>query len=371
MARDYSSRLSNLRNRRMAFDSTSSTTLAEAMNKSFRSESYETRTSNSASKYALGAMQEVDQDYTLVGLGEAERVGKQLESGLAAEGISVEFDLQGSVPLNIHIRGASDVDLLALAAGWFTYDSQGAKANQYYSTGGSVLDSMRQLRSRSEDVLSTRFWGADVDKSGNKSIKMSGGSLKRTIDVVPSHWHNTVAFQAGGNKHDREVKVYEKDNHKTLSNMPFLHMKRINDGDLITGSGLKKAIRLCKNVKKDAENDGKAINMSSYDIASAMWYCDANTLRHSSWSELTILSATQSHLEFLLNNRNYAMALNTPDGSRKIFETVEKFNGLIALSLEVTALSEDVAREVAVGIKSYGSGTRDELRKALNSAVIY
>ena len=177
MARDYSSRLSNLRNRRMAFDSSSPSVLAEAMNKSFKSESYETRTSNSASKYALGAMQEVDDAYTQVGLAEADRVGKQLESGLTAEGIAVTFDLQGSVPLNIHIRGASDVDLLALAGDFFTYSPGGAKANQYFSLGGSsVIERMRQLRTRSENVLSTRFWGADVDTSGNKSIKMSGGS---------------------------------------------------------------------------------------------------------------------------------------------------------------------------------------------------
>src|SRR5690606_4201415 len=119
--------------------------LGEALQKSER---YEKRASTTATRYALGAMQEVDPEYTRIGKEEADRVSDAIRTGLRDLGSYAEYRLQGSVPLNVHIRGASDVDLLVLLGEWLTYDRDGVRANTYsaYTKPGTVLDDVVELR---------------------------------------------------------------------------------------------------------------------------------------------------------------------------------------------------------------------------------
>lgn len=372
MARDINKRLSQLSSRRRGLDRVSELTmdsLAEVLAKRDITESYEQRSSKPYTKYALGAMQEVGPDYTRIGIEEATRVGKQLENGLRAHDIGVQFALQGSVPLNIHIRGVSDVDLLTLDNGFFTYDQGGASQHLYTNpVSYTPQDKLRDLRLKSEVVLTNAYPAANVDKSGSKAIKISGGSLRRAIDVVPSHWHNTTDYQTTGQQHDRGVKVYNKSDHSTFMNMPFRHIKIITDKDLATQYGLKKTIRLCKNVKADAEADGKKVAISSYEIASLMWHCNNANLAHSSYFELSLLAVTQQHLDYLARNAAFAMSLMTPDRTRKIIDNNDKMNGLVSLSVEIDDLAEEVAKEQATLLTQ--PRTLDEARERLKSSYI-
>jgi hypothetical protein len=363
MARDYSKQLSKLRTRRLGLDAPAGMFVETAAQRMAKRESYETRVTNDATKYALGAMQEVDRNYTRVGIEEADRVANQLKDGLETP---VEFELQGSVPLNIHIRGISDVDLLALNRSFVTLDWSGPTASTYFRFGTTATESMRKFRLDSESCLQTRYWGASVDVSGGKAITLSGGSFRRKVDVVPSHWHDTAAYQASGQKHDREVKVWDKHVGNTVGNMPFLFMKRINDSEALTNGGLKKTIRLLKNVKSDAEEDGHKIALTSYDVASVMWHCDVNILTQPAWLELTLLAAAQEHLASLVADYSRASQLVTPDGSRKIFDDANKFAGLIKLSLEVDALARQVVAEVMglAGTNFSPAMIQSSLRKA-------
>lgn len=128
MPRDYTQRLKNLKARRQGLDSPVEMFAESAFERLQKSESYEKRDWRGAVRYALGAMQQVDPAYTKVGLEEAERVGKSLATSLTHHGINIEIALQGSVPLNVHTRGGSDVDILALHTGFFTYDGSGQQA---------------------------------------------------------------------------------------------------------------------------------------------------------------------------------------------------------------------------------------------------
>ena len=370
MAKQYGKRLANLRVRRQAPRGATVLAADSAAERFYATESYEKRSSGEATKYTLGSMQEVNSEYTKIGIDEANRVGDQLHSGLKAEGISISLDLQGSVPLNIHIRGASDVDVLALHDGFITKDSSGvrAQAGHYTSLPGSVFDDMRALRSRSEIILQRVFWGATVDTSGAKSIKLSDGSLKRKIDVVPAHWHDTATYQISQQKHDREVRVWDKVAQTTIPNLPFLHMKKINDKDVFADGGLKKTIRLLKNIRKDAEEDGPTIALSSFDLASLMWHCHDSILRYPSWQELSLLNTVDSHLETLASSYALAASLNAPDGSRKIVDTPEKFNSLVRLSAEVHAIALDVLRESNYLFGLLSEINRETLRKGLLDA---
>lgn len=375
MARDINKRLSQLSTRRKGFDrftTLSADSMDEVLAKRDITEDYQKRSSLPYTQYALGAMQEVGPSYTQVGLDEATRVGKQLANRLEAFGINVAFELQGSVPLNIHIRGVSDVDLLTLHTAFITYDRDGrrSQAGAYTNPISYTPESkMRELRLSCESVLPDAFPKADVNTKGSKAIKISGGSLRRAIDVVPAHWHDTVDYQTSWEKHDRGVCIYNKDEHSTFQNMPFKHIKLITDRDDAVLRGLKKTIRLCKNIKSDAEAEGKSIKISSYEIASLMWHCKASDLIVASHLELGLLAVTQAYLDGLARNMTYAASLWTPDNTRRILDTADKLLGLVALSAEVDDLAAEVAKEQQ-GLLRYGNPSPQEVRDALQRSYV-
>ncbi len=352
MPRDVTKRLNQLRSRRKGTDRlgrvTEQAAFDELIRKSQTKELWEGRALNKPNtRYALGAMQAVDSDYTRISHETAERVANQLLSGLAARGDNVIFRLQGSVPLDIHIRGVSDVDLLTLSKDFFTFQPQGQRnqLGMYTPSPRNSLSVLSDLRTKCEGILQSSFPKADVDTSGGKAIAISGGSLARPVDVVPSHWYDTVAYQNSGAEHDRAVTILDKKVPETLDNWPFLHMKHINEVDAAVNGALKKAIRLCKNVKSDAEAENTAITLPSFDIAATMYHADRNVLAAGIFYELAILAETQRHLDYLACHFDYAKTLRIPDGSRFLFDKPEKLNGLVALSQEMDDLLREVAKE--------------------------
>lgn len=362
---NYAQKLANMRSRRLGLDAGLS--LGKSIEFSERAalrESYESRTSAEATKYALGAMQALEAKYTTISVQEGNRVRDQLKTGLATQGISVEFEYQGSVPLDIHIRFASDIDLLVLHTAFFTYDGTPAGRPAYTPWRGSILNEMLTLRRTSEMVLEQRFPAVKVDKSGSKSISLSGGSLQRKVDVVPSHWHNTIAYETSGAKHDREVRILDRNEQKLISNRPFLHIQRIDEKDRATNGGAKKVIRLLKNLRRDSS---KKIELTSYDIASLVWHFDANALNKPYYLDLSLVAEAQRHLQFYVENPAVAKALETPDRSRKIIDSIEKQSGLMGLKLELDELASDIANELAPALY-YGS---DAMRKSLMEAQIF
>lgn len=357
MAVDINKRLTQLRARRdgsdrMAIDSAA---LVEALDKAINGaaqadqELWEKRASvgNKHTTYALGAMQAVSDTYTRVSIETAERIGNQLNSRLSKVGINVEFRLQGSVPLDVHIRRVSDVDLLAIDKDFLVYSTSGlqGKAGYYGWTPKNSLSVLQTLRKQTEVELPLAFPQATVDTSGAKAVKIHGGSLPRMVDVVPAHWYDTDAYQASKIESDRGIQILDKRAAVTLTNYPFLHIKRITDQCNGVGGSLRKAIRLCKNVKADAESEGKAILLPSFDIASALYHANMSNLLVGQYFELMILAETQRHLDVLARNNDFAKTLMVPDGSRRIFDTHEKLLGLLSLSLEMDDLLLRVAAE--------------------------
>lgn len=375
MASDIDSRLSQLRARRKG--EPSSVKFAEAASAYGRSftadaaeiEDWEKRGTSSQrwTRYAIGAMQAVGKKYTEVSEQNGERVASQLRDRLAKAGIDAEFKLQGSVPLDVHIKRVSDVDVLAITKDFYTYNNTGARAllggyrNPSQRTSSSVLSSLRQ---QVESDLDDAFPAAKVDKTGAKAVKVSGGSLQRSVDVVPAHWYDTKEYQASGRQADRAVTIYNKKTGETIDNLPFLHIERVGSRcDSISG-GLRKAIRLCKNVKADSDRD---IQLSSYDIAAIMFHADMSALRLGQYSDLAVLAETQRHLDALYQDPVAAARLWVPDGSRVIFDTSEKRDWLLRLSIEMDELLNNVYQESFPGLVSSGSSrsVQRDLVKAL------
>ena len=351
MARNISRRLDSLKARRTGMDRLNrlmATDQATIIAKSLTEESYQKRASQPYTRYALGSMQEVGPDYTRISIETAERVRGQLATALAAAGRTVGYRLQGSVPPNIHIRGVSDVDLLALDEAFHTYDTTGsfARLGLYNNPiNYTPLSALQSLRRHIENTLKVKYPAAEMDASGSKAVTISGGSLPRAVDVVPSHWHDTVDYQQSVEEHDRGVHILDKKKVTTVLNMPFRHIKRIEEQDVLTLQGLKKSIRLCKNVKSDAEDDGTTISLPSFDIAATMYHANFLGLQAGAVYELAILAETQRHLDELTRNTDQARRLLVPDGSRHIFDIDAKLDGLLKLSVEMDDLLKEVAKE--------------------------
>jgi len=352
MAMNINNRLNQLRTRRSGIDRADRLAMeaaAEVLAKSRIDEAWQKRAKDQPhTRYCLGAMQAVDADYTRISIETAERVGKQLVNGLQILGIPIELRLQGSVALDVHIRGVSDVDLLTLETDFYTYDTRGAMSlgGQYRSpTQRTSLSVLGNLRTESQRILKDKFPAATVDTSGGKAIAIFGGSLARPVDVVPSHWHDTAAYQVSRLERDRGVTILDKKVPETIDNLPFLHIHRVNERDKSVFGGLKKAIRLCKNVKNDAIEEGTKINFPSFDITATMYHADSVGLQAGFVNELAILAETQRFLDELYHDEAKAKSLMVPDGSRRIFDTDDKYQGLRTLSYEMDELAKEVAKE--------------------------
>ncbi|PQA78364.1 hypothetical protein [Rhodoferax sp. TS-BS-61-7] len=373
MGSDVNARLSQLRSRRkgettgIALDSLNKSYTADALD----IEDWERRGSASQhwTRYAIGAMQSVGKKYTEVSVTTGNRVADQLRERLAKVNIDAVFKLQGSVPLDVHIRRVSDVDVLAITTEFLTYRVSGVKSKRGgYSSPSprSSSEVLRELRIQIEADLDNAFPSAKVDKTGAKAVKVSGASLPRSVDVVPGHWHDTEAYQESGRQADRAVKIYNKRTGETIENLPFLHIERVASRcDSIKG-GLRKAIRLCKNVKADADRD---IQLSSYDIAAVMYHADTNALRMGQFSELAVLSETQRHLDALYRDQDTARKLLVPDGSRAIFDSAEKIGWLYQLSLEMDELLDNVYQECFPYMASSGV-MRSAKRSSINTLAV-
>lgn len=366
----YTQKLANMRSRRLGADSAAfSANFREAvalksLSEQYETEAYETRAKSEAVKYALGAMQALDKKYTEISFQEGDRVKNQLALGLEGAEIPVKFEYQGSVPLDIHIRRASDIDLLVLHDAFVTVDNTGSRASAYRTLPGSVLGDMLALRSRCESILVQKFPAATVDQSGSKSISLSGGSLQRKIDVVPSHWHDTAAYQASREKHDREVRVLDKHKSSLLTNRPFLHMRRIEEKDMRTNGGTKKVIRLLKNLRRDSSRD---IKLSSYDIAALVWHFNDQALTKPYYLELSLVAEVQGYLKALVDNLEFAKTLDVPDLSRKIIDSNEKVLSLRTLKAEIDELAADIVRE----LEPIYLDSQEFIRKSLVEAQVF
>lgn len=369
MARTVEERISALKARRRGEDRVTlmaqdSASMAKYVEKIWQQEAWETKAATKPNtRYVLGAMQEVDADYTRISTETALRVAKQL--GNRIERFTLEFHLQGSVPLNVHIRGVSDVDLLTLISSQFlSYDPGGLRAasGAYHPTTLTSLQQLKDLRAQEEPALERAFPAATVDKQGSKAIKISGGSLPRSVDVVPSHWYDSADYQRSGALPDRGVIILDKKNNVTMTNYPFKHIKEISDRDLVAMGSLKKAIRLIKNIKADADQD---IALPSFDLAAIMFHADMAALRTGHSYELAILAETQRHLDDLYHRPEYAKLLLVPDGTRVIFDSPAKWSALLILSCEVDRLLEAVANENSIGLPANNHGDRRQLVKSI------
>ncbi|MBL8889748.1 MAG: hypothetical protein JNL67_07195 [Planctomycetaceae bacterium] len=296
---------------------------------------------SSAIKYVVGAMQPIDPTYTENTYREGERVRNQLEKSLCGQGIVCEFDYQGSVTNDTHIRAKSDIDLLTLHCAFVSLDPPQRVSSPYC---GNPVEDLLELRRSSIRVLKEKFPEATVDSSGSKSVCIEGGSLRRKIDVVASNWCDTNEYRVTRLKRDRAIHVLDAHKLERLRNLPFLHNARLHDKDQRTNGGYRKAVRLLKSLKYDSQTE---VRLSSYDIAAIVYAIDDQKLNVYKGMELLLLDHCKKHLDFLNDNKWYRDALFVPNGTRKIFCTEgASVTGLNDLQREVNRLNYEIENDL-------------------------
>lgn len=334
---NYSDRLDALKNRR---------TDSELIKKAYSADSYEVLLESYDNlnetkliKYIVGAMMPVDLKYTNKSFGEGERVKNHLQNLIRVDR-GLEFKYQGSVTNNTHIKAHSDIDILTIHNGFITLEKPQHVSSPY---DGNPIHDLCCLREDSFRLLRTAFPAATIDNSGAKSISLSGGSLQRKVDVVPSNWYNTVKYAETMLDYFRGVMVLDYANKTRIANTPFYHNQLLEVKDQYTQSNFKKVVRLLKVLKADAD---VKIDLSSYDITALIYHMDnSNFLIH--YSPLKLLENTLRYLEGLYANEYYRNSLYVPDQSRKIFQNgAATLNGLKLLIIELNNVYADLLEDL-------------------------
>ncbi len=299
-------------------------------------ESYREIEQSDSVKYVIGSMQPIDPDYTRNTIIQAERVKTQLENRLEDY---CEYEYQGSVTNDTHIKAKSDIDLLVLIDKFFTLEKPQVPKSPYK---GNPVQDLLDLRQQAETSLKDAFPKACVDSSGSKSITIEGGSLTRKVDVVPSNWFNTNKYAETGNKIYRGIQVLDASVPCRVKNTPFLHNAWIEHRDQETNGGLRKACRLMKSLKYDTDN----IELSSYDIVSIAFNIPIQHLNYPKGSELTILANCLSFCSMLREDKPLRESIYVPDNHRKVFANGHAtMDGLGQLIGELEDLRNDVLNE--------------------------
>lgn len=356
----YSNRLQRLNDRRRGLYTKQGVYLRQdALTAPILTEKYAGLQQPEPVKYALGAMQPVDATYTKNTYAEGDRVRKQLLENVSMRATT---EYQGSVPLDVHVRGNSDIDLLLLRTDYVTTEA-GLDRHYHYDVyqGKPTVEALRDLRKEATSILTNNFPAAHVDTTGSKCITISGGSLRRVVDVIPSNWHDTLAWKTSGLLEDREVCILDHHAGTTINNRPFKHIEEIKRKCNLYNGSVRKVIRLLKNLSYDATSQP---DISSYDIAAIVWHMNSSQLSIGPYMDLMLLGHAQNHLWYILNYQAYRDSLETPDRTRKIFNTPGKVTALRALANELDQLIQDIAKEM---LPVYYSGSRTD---ALNKAIV-
>jgi hypothetical protein len=301
-------------------------------------EVYERISEEESVKYAVGTMQPIDKEYTNKTYEEGDRVKAQLDKSLNTQAAAVvEFEYQGSVTNNTHIKAHSDIDLLALHAYFCTIQPPGKPIILYQ---GDVLTDLKNLRTSCTQVLKSAYPTVSVNDDPGKAISLEGGSLRRKIDVVISNWWNTVEYQISGLAFQRGVHVFDSKTNICIENRPFLHNAKVDERDRLLNGNVRKVARLLKSLKYDADSK---VNMSSYDITSLAYRMPDDLMRPGYGAELLLVENTLGFLRLLLDDSSRRASLRVPNEMRPIFSSEgASVEGLNQLCKETQELVDDI-----------------------------
>lgn len=351
MSKDYKSLVSQLQ-RRMNPDNYSDVQLfGESINKDLLGVP-----GNNALEYVKRSMQGVGKEYT----------DRSIEAGTAVKNhlkdvlYQVDYEYQGSVMTNTHVKGNSDIDLLVLCDKFY-YVNNPAVQSKYSSelnsfhlnesqisrlksyldsardyTGDSSQD-LRSIRNKSEKKMKAAYFKCDTTKP--KCIAITNQNLHRNVDIVVAAWHKTYEGIRDGISKKNSIRVYDKEEGNVgRVESPFVSIDRINTKDSTVNGRLKKMIRFIKTLKYDS---GKEIDLSSFEINAICYNID--TFKYADKAFYDLVPVLAQEFATIATNASYRDSIMSVDGSESVFKGEEKKSNSIALMyLEIDELLKDL-----------------------------
>lgn len=307
--------------------------------------------SDDVAKYVRLAMMQVDDSYTQKTLDAGSAIQTHLKNNLITP---VEFRYQGSVMTQTHIKGVSDIDLLAVTdkfsgtdllkvcdiinsndANYSYSDKQKLRLwhNNFNRYEGDSCGDLAALRAECERILQRIYRECNVSKP--KSIRIRNSHYNREVDVVVSNWYDSVDYIRGMGNEYRGIQIFDKHLRQRLDpDFPFLSIKRINDRSSSTTGRLKRMIRFLKNVRTDSEQE---IKLTSFDI-NAICY-DIPVVDYANCSYMDLVPVIYGKLLTLCGSSIQRDSLKSVVGDEYIFkDNPEKVAALKLLKTEVLSI---------------------------------
>jgi len=337
LTRDYGWRLENLKQRRFS----------DELNKAILTESFSKTTFGNSVKYALESMQPIDESYTANTFIASNNVQGNLDKGLKAKNILVEYRHQGSSMMNTSIKLHSDIDLVAIIKKYETIEAPQIPITPYK---GNPLDDLKELRSESFNILNGIY--KKVDNSNAKAIKVYPTNPNRMVDVVISNWFNSndYALKNRGEEY-RGIQILDTKEDLRKTCFPFLHIERVNSKGNSVNQGLPKLIRLLKSLKADTTTD---IYLSSFEITSLLYDMSDFSLSKSNNQQLLLLPEASVQLGKLISDNHYRRTLLSPNGKEYVFgDNTSKVEELKKMKTEIDTLIIDITSELPVNLNGF------------------
>ena len=262
--------------------------------------------------YISEAMEPVSKTYTENTFKQCDRVIEQLKSNISGKHSGLNFEYQGSVPLNVHIKKHSDIDLLVATGRYYMVTPPLPVLNPYT---GNCKNDMVQLRDDIVATIESQFPAVVIDDTGGKAVAIEGGSLNRKIDLVPVSWVHNTNSHGTNDLTPRGIRLYDKTDGIYITNYPFMHIAKCDGKDRNVGGKYKMLVRYIKNIIKD--NDG--ISISSYDAAGLMYLQGETELIATDYNPVALSVVCEKFLQRLLNDNELMDSAMVPNGTRKLF----------------------------------------------------
>lgn len=313
---------------------------------------------SSSDDYVRFAMAAVDDKFT----DDIKKAGNNVKTHLQRTLSNVDYEYQGSVMTDTHIKANSDIDLLVISNRFFNIPSNfelQSMINDYSlntsqrTLAQDIINSPRftedsdavllQNRKLSEETLQRQYISCDTKKS--KCVTIYNSDLRKYVDTVIACYNDDVfSLKNLREKKYRGIKIYEKNVGTGKTDHPFFTIDSINTKSALAHGRLKKMIRFLKNFMFDSsynyqELKSFGVNIICYNIEVSRY----NTLHY-----VELLLIMQQQLKKIITDSIYMSSLTSIDGSEKLFYDSngnfydKKFNEVKQLENELSFLINDI-----------------------------
>lgn len=306
-------------------------------------------------KYVWAAMSEVDEEYTKRTM----NAGKEVRDYLASNQPYVEYQFQGSVMTQTHIKYASDIDLLTLTNKFYTSALNDAKVklakysdnltndtihklNTYIKNfkefSGDSIQVLAELRQKEETLLN-KLNNYRCETGNAKAIKVRSALLNIDVDVVVAKWVDNIDYIVDQAKEKRGVAIFNKKEIKTEpTSRPFLAIQRINERSSLTNGRLKRMIRFLKNVVFDSD---PKIDLTSFEINALCYSIPISEYNDLHYLQLVDVLCRQ--MAKYVTSTETAKSLISVDGTEYVFKkNPDRIDEMRKLLVIVDAINKEI-----------------------------